>query len=210
MGTRGGGAGRLVFKDVEVPVENMIGSEGDGGMIFYQMMYPERMTSAAGILGMARASLEIAGRYSTKRKSFGKPIKSFQAVSFKIADALLKLDAARAITYMAARALDTSQDKPGLCRRLVSEAKRFSTEECYKSIDLSLQVMGGIGYTNVYPIERLLRDARLASIWTGTSEIMNLIIQHEFYKELATTKKNYRNVELDAKEANAEEEKVFD
>lgn len=209
MGTRGGGAGRLVFKDVVVPSENIIGEEGDGGKIFYQMMYPERMTSAAGILGMARASIEVAARYSNKRKAFGKPIRKFQGVSFKIADGITKLDASRAITFMAAQALDTNQDNPGLCRRLVSEAKRIATEECYKAIDLSLQVMGGIGYTNVYPIEKMFRDARLASIWTGTSEIMNLIIQHEYYSELNGEQMG-RNIEKDAQEAFAEEEKIYE
>ncbi len=209
MGTRGGGAGRLVFKDVEVPSSNIIKAEGAGGEIFYQMMYPERMTSAGGILGMARSSLEVATRYSTRRKAFGRPIQKFQGVSFKLADALMKLDASRAITYMAAEALDKYQSNPGLCRRLVSEAKRFATEECYKSIDLSLQVMGGIGYTNVYPIEKMFRDARLASIWTGTSEIMNLIIQHEYFKEIKAGISG-RDIEFDAREAYAEDEKIYE
>ncbi len=209
MGTRGGGAGRLVFDNTKVPEENLIGNEGDGGKIFYQMMYPERMTSAAGILGMADASLRIASRYSSKRQAFGKPIRSFQAVSFKIAEGITLLDSARATVYMAARALDEYQDHPALCRRLVSEAKRVATEQCYKVIDLALQVMGGIGYTNVYPIERFFRDARLSTIWTGTSEIMNLIIQHEYYKEVIDTSSLQRDAELDAKEAFAEEEKVY-
>ncbi len=209
MGTRGGGAGRLVFKDVKVPVENIIGYEGQGGEIFNQMMYPERMTSAGGILGMARASLEVAAKYSSKRIAFGRPISKFQGVSFKIADALTKLDASRAITFMAAKALDENHDNPGLCRRLVSEAKRVATEECYSSIDLSLQVMGGIGYTTVYPIEKMFRDARLASIWTGTSEIMNLIIQHEYYSELKLNKNTSRDIELDAKAAFENDEKIY-
>ncbi|MCY3414589.1 MAG: acyl-CoA/acyl-ACP dehydrogenase [Candidatus Heimdallarchaeota archaeon] len=209
MGTRGGGAGRLLFKDMRVPKENMIGAEGDGGNIFYQMMYPERMTSAAGILGMARASIEVAAKYSTKRKAFGRSISKFQGVNFKIADALVKLDASRGITFMAAQALDVNQEEAGLCRRLVSEAKRVATEECYKAIDLSLQIMGGIGYTNVYPIEKMFRDARLASIWTGTSEIMNLIIQHEYYKDLKNGT-DARDIETDAPEAFVDEEKIYE
>ncbi len=210
MGTRGGGAGRLVFDKVRVPAENLVGNEGDGGKIFYQMMYPERMTSAAGILGMADASLRIATRYSSKRKAFGRPIRAFQGVSFKIAEGITLLDSARAMVYMAAKALDEYQDQPALCRRLVSEAKRVATEQCYRVIDLALQVMGGIGYTNVYPIERFFRDARLSTIWTGTSEIMNLIIQHEYYKEVLDAKRFQRDTELDAKEAFASEEKVFE
>nr|MDO8115313.1 acyl-CoA dehydrogenase family protein [Candidatus Sigynarchaeota archaeon] len=210
LGTRGGGAGRLMLNKVRVPKENVIGKVGDGGKIFYQMMIPERMTSAAGILGGARAALDVAAEYSTKRKQFGQHINEFQAVSFKIADSIMLLDAARAIVYMAARAIDTGQ--PGsICRRLVSEAKRFSTEKAWDIVNMAMQVTGGIGYTQVYPIEKILRDARLSMIWTGTSEIMNLIIQHEFYKELGErkAKKDERDIEKDALE-DANEEKVFD
>ena len=95
MGTRGGGAGRLYFKDVKVPAENVVVKEGAGAMIFNQMMYPERMTSAAGAIGMANSCLQVASRYTTKRKAFGKPIQAFQAVRFKVADALCLIDSAR-------------------------------------------------------------------------------------------------------------------
>jgi alkylation response protein AidB-like acyl-CoA dehydrogenase len=210
MGTRGGGAGRLYFKDVEVPAENVVLGVGEGGRIFYQMMYPERMTSAAGPLGMMRACLDIAGKYTTKRKAFGSVINKFEAVSFKIADSLCLLDSARATVHMAAQALDTHQDDPSLCRRLVSEAKRVSTENGMAAISNCMQVMGGIGYTNIYPIEKMLRDVRLASIWTGTSEIMNLIIQHEFYKNFEQDAKAVRDIEPDAAEAGAEEEKIYE
>ena len=213
MGTRGGGAGRLYFKDVQVPAENIILGEGEGGRIFNQMMYPERMTSAAGVIGMVNGSLSVASKYSTQRKAFGKPIRKFQAVSFKIADALCLNDSSRGILYIAANALDKHQDNSSLCRRLVSEAKRVSTENAYKAIDNCMQVMGGIGYSNVYPIEKMLRDVRLASIWTGTSEIMNLIIQHEYFKQFAKKKaedSTFRDIENDATEAEAADEKIFE
>lgn len=169
MGTRGGGAGRLRFKDVQVPVENIIGNEGDGGKIFYQMMVPERMTTASGILGTARAGLRIAAKYSSKRKAFGKIIKSFEAVSFNVAESITLLDAARNQVYNTATAIDKGAP-PNVQRRLVSESKKFSTEACWKVINNAMQVMAGIGYTTVYPIERLLRDARLSMIWTGTNK----------------------------------------
>ncbi|NMA67898.1 MAG: acyl-CoA/acyl-ACP dehydrogenase, partial [Desulfitobacterium sp.] len=123
MGTRGGGTGRVVFRDVKVPVENIIGEEHGASKIFYQMMVPERMTSAAGALGTARAALDVAARYSTKRKAFGKKIKDFQGVNFKIAESLTRLDAARALVYTAARAIDAGIDS-GRARRYVSEAKK--------------------------------------------------------------------------------------
>ncbi|MBD3213755.1 MAG: acyl-CoA dehydrogenase [Candidatus Lokiarchaeota archaeon] len=208
MGTRGGGAGRLKFDNVRVPEENLIGNEGDGGKIFYQMMVPERLTTAAGILGTARACLRIATKYSSKRKAFGKVIKKFEAVSFKIAEGITLLDACRNQVYNTATAIDMGAT-PQVQRRCVSESKKFSTEKCWEVINLAMQVMGGIGYSTVYPIERLLRDARLAMIWTGTSEIMSLIIQHEYYDELLSEKWLGRDVEQDALEAEAEEEKHF-
>ena len=210
MGTRGGGAGRLYFKDIEVPAENVILGEGMGSKIFYQMMYPERMTSGAGAVGMGRAAIKMAAEYASKRKAFGKEIRRFEGVSFKLADALCWVDSSSSTLYTAARALDTSQDNPSMCRRLVSEAKRVCTENCYSAIDACLQVMGGIGYSNVYPIEKLFRDARLASIWTGTSEIMNLIIQHEFYQEIAKKPLIKRDIEADAQEAEAADEKIYE
>ncbi|MHB9012155.1 MAG: acyl-CoA dehydrogenase family protein [Ignavibacteriaceae bacterium] len=213
MGTRGGGTGRIVFRDVRVPKENLIGKENDANEIFNQMMIPERMTSAAGALGMARAALEIAARYSNKRKAFGQKIRSFEAVSFMIADSLAKLDAARALVHATAQAIDSSVDA-SLQRRLVSESKKFATDTAWEIINKAMQVMGGIGYTSVFPIERLLRDARLIMIWTGTNEIMDLVIQHEYYKQLLTPdgefmEKNLRDIEADAADSEKSEEKVY-
>ncbi|MHA1617859.1 MAG: acyl-CoA dehydrogenase family protein [Promethearchaeota archaeon] len=209
MGCRGGGTGRLYFRDVRVPAGNIILGEGEGGRIFNQMMYPERMTSASGIIGMAKGCIDIASRYAMKRIAFGKPIRKFQGVSFKLADAICLTDSARALVYTAAKALDTNQ-VPTICRRLVSEAKRVSTESCYKAIDNCLQVLGGIGYTNVFPVEKMFRDARLASIWTGTSEIMNLIIQHEHFQQYRTKAPDHRNIEDDAAESEAPDEKIYE
>lgn len=208
MGTRGGGAARIKFTDVKVPKENLISAEGAGGRIFYQMMVPERLTTAAGSLGSARTCLHIATKYSTRRKAFGQEIKNFQGVSFKIADSITLLDAARSIVLNTAKSIDAGA--PGAVqRRLVSESKKFSTKACWKVINNSMQVMGGIGYTTVYPLERILRDSRIGEIWTGTTEIMNLIIQHEYYKDLLSEKWLDRDVEKDAIDADAEEEKHF-
>ncbi len=211
MGTRGGGAGRIVFDDCVVPKENLIGEENGAAPIFYQMMIPERLTSAAGAIGTARAALEVAARYTTRRKAFGKTINKFQAVSFRIADSLTMLDAARGIVLGAAKAVDGGA-APSLSRRLVSEAKKFATEAAWQVVNNAMQVMGGIGYTNVYPIERLVRDIRLAMIWTGTNEIMNLIIQHEYYRELEKKIEAgvVRDVERDSHEADRVEEKVYE
>jgi acyl-CoA dehydrogenase len=209
MGTRGGGTGRVYFQDVRVPVENLIGQEHGGYDIFNQMMVPERMTSAAGALGLARVALEISARYANRRKAFGQKIREFEGVSFKIADSLTLLDAARALVHQTAREIDVIGNS-GYIRRKVSEAKKFATDTAWTVINNAMQVMGGIGYTNVYPIERLLRDARLMTIWTGTNEIMSLVIQHEYYKELLSSTPSARDVEEDALNAFAEGEKVYE
>ena len=201
LGTRGGGTGRIVFRDVKVPKENLVGEENGAAVIFNRMMIPERLTSAGGALGMARAALDVAVRYSSRRKAFGRHIREFQGVSFKVADAIMDLDAARGLTYLAAKMADSGRD----ARRLVSEAKRFSTEMAWRVVNHAMQILGGIGYTHVFPVERLLRDIRLIMIWTGTSEIMNLIIQHEYYKEVLKGRENERLIERDATDYDEEE-----
>ena len=209
LGTRGGGTGRLVFRDARVPAGNLVGAENGAGEIFYRMMIPERMTSAAGAIGMGRAALEVAARYSDQRRAFGEKIRRFEAVGFKVADAATLLDAARGLVYGAARSVDAGDD-PRRSRRLVSEAKKFATDAAWQVINNAMQIMGGIGYTDVYPIERLLRDARLIMIWTGTNEVMDLIIQHEYYREVLPGRPGVRDVEPDAPAAEQAEEKVYE
>jgi alkylation response protein AidB-like acyl-CoA dehydrogenase len=211
MGCRGGGTARLLFQNVKVPSGNIVGKINCGREIFNTMMVPERLGTAAMGLGSARAALEIATDYSTKRKAFGMPIRSFQGVNFQIAESVILLDAARSLIYTTARAVDAGADAHRV-RRMVSESKKFATEACQGVINRAMQILGGIGYTNVFPIERMARDIRLASIWVGTNEIMNMIIQSEWYrehqKEFLASKK--RIVEADALHAEDEEEKVYE
>jgi alkylation response protein AidB-like acyl-CoA dehydrogenase len=205
LGTRGGGTGRLVFRNVRVPRKNLIGELHGAYGIFNKMMVPERLLSAAGAVGAARAALEVAARYSTRRKAFGKTINSFEAVSFMVADSAAMLDASRSLCYTSARLADSGAD----ARRLVSEAKKIATEFGWEIINKAMQIMGGIGYTTVYPIERLLRDGRLSMIWTGSNEIMNLLIQHEYYKELDAVSAQTRDVEDDALNPEQADEKHY-
>jgi len=209
MGTRGGGTGRIYFRDVRVPAENLIGDLNHGGEIFYRMMIPERLTSAAGAIGMARAALEVAARYGDRRKAFGARIRVFEGVSFKVADSVTLLDAARGLVYATAHAADNDSNASRV-RRLVSESKKFATDAAWQVVNHAMQIMGGIGYTNIYPVERLLRDSRLIMIWTGTNEIMDLVIQHEYYKDLLSYGPAGRDVEMDAPQADQAEEKVYE
>jgi len=205
LGCRGTGVGRLVFRNCRVPKENLIGKLGYGALIFDRMMIPERLTSAAASIGGGRAALEIAIRYSDRRVAFGRKIRKFQAVSFMIADAMTRLDAARGLVYGAAKTVDKGMPH----RRLVSEAKKFATEASWSIVNTAMQVMGGIGYTNVYPLERYLRDSRLCLIWTGTSQIMDALIQHETFAELLGDLSDRRNVEMDAMGIDAQKEKCY-
>lgn len=211
MGTRGGGTGRLVFRDAPVPVGNVLGGEsgiGNGTKVFHRMMVPERMTSACGAVGMGRAAIEIAARYADRRKAFGQKIRQFEAVSFKVAESVTLLDAARALDYAVCRAVDAGEN-PDKVRRLVSEAKKFSTETAWTVVNHAMQILGGIGYTDIFPVERLLRDVRLITIWTGTNEIMDLVIQHEYFREFLANKSTARDVESDARGAEYPEEKEY-
>lgn len=211
LGCRGIGTARIVFKDVEVPDEYRVGEVNKARQIFNRMMVPERLTSAAAAIGAARPALELAIKYSDKRKAFGRKIREFQAVSFKVAESLTKLDAARALTHTAARAVDLydaglSKEDP---RRLVSEAKYFATQAAWEVVNDAMQILGGIGYTQVYPIERMLRDIRLGIIWTGSNEIMKLLVQHEAYRLMQLPSRD-RDFEMDAMEWYKEVEKVFE
>lgn len=211
MGCRGGGASRLVFEDVRVPRENLLGELNGGLAIFNTMMIPERLATAAMTIGAARPALDVATRYTRNRRVFGKKISEFQGVSFQVAEAAMLLDASRAMAFAAARAVDT-ESSPAIIRRLVSQSKKFITESCQKVAHNAMQVMGGIGYTNIFPVERIVRDLRLASIWTGTNEVMSMITAHEWYRESEQAREQglVRDVEFDACESGAEDEKIYD
>jgi len=210
MGCRGGGTGRIIFRNVKVPRENIVGKVQGAYDVFNTMMIPERLGTAAMTIGAARPALEIATEYTSRRKAFGQIINQFEGVSFQVAEAAMLLDAARAMAYVTARAVDEGASMNRI-RRMVSESKKFITESCQKVVHNSMQVMGGIAYTNVFPLERIYRDIRLASIWTGTSEVMAMIAGHEWYREYFQEKsrRKTRDHEQDAAES-SEDEKVYD
>lgn len=212
MGVRGGGAGRLILKDVRVPERYALNGINGGYDVFVRMMIPERLGTAAMTLGSVRPAIEIATRYTSKRKAFGFPIQMFQAVGFKVADCVMLLDSARSMVYTTCRAVDSGTVHPGRIRRMVSQSKKYVTEAAWEIANKCMQVVGGIGYTNVYPLERIVRDIRLSMIWVGSNEIMQLIIQNEWYKEYFKTlvKEDVRDVEGDALNAHETEEKVYE
>jgi butyryl-CoA dehydrogenase len=212
MGVRGGGAGRVTFNDVRVPERFALNGINGGFTVFTRMMIPERLGTASMTVGSVRPALEIATRYTMRRKAFGRQIRDFQAVGFKVADSSVLLDAARSMVYATCLAADSGAVGSGRIRRMVSGTKKFVTESAWEIANNCMQVLGGIGYTRVFPIERIVRDIRLSMIWVGTNEIMQLIVQNEWYKEYeeAASKEPVRNVEGDAEAADESDEKVYD
>jgi butyryl-CoA dehydrogenase len=212
MGVRGGGAGRVIFDDVRVPERFALNGVNNGFEVFIRMMIPERLGTAAMTIGSARPALEIATKYTSRRKAFGQEIKNFQAVGFKVADSAMLMDAARSMVYSTCLAIDSGKVHAGRIRRMVSETKKFVTETAWNVVNNCMQVVGGIGYTSVFPLERIVRDIRLSMIWVGTNEIMQLIIQNEWYKEFekVISKEPLRDVENDAVGAHEAEEKIYE
>ncbi len=212
MGVRGGGAGRLLLDEVRVPERYALNGINKGFEILMTNMIPERLGTAAMTIGSVRPALEIATSYTSRRKAFGQPIMNFQAVGFKVADCSMTMDAMRSMAYTTALAIDSGKADDGKIRRMVSQTKKFITEGAWQVANNCMQVMGGIGYTNVFPIERILRDIRLSMIWVGTNEIMQHIIQTEWYKENEQNmKKNAtRDVENDAVSAHETDEKIYE
>jgi len=179
LGMHGANVVHLRFRNVDVPEENVVGGLHRGFPILLDELDRERPAVAAGMLGIARAAFESAVEYSSKREQFGRPIKEFEGVSFKLADMLVKLEASRLLILKAARLLDEGK----LARLEGAIAKLFATESAFEITHQALQVHGGIGYTKDLPIERYFRDARFMMIGGGTSEIMRFLIQREIYKK---------------------------
>ena len=172
----------MVFKNVKVPHTNLLGQEGQGWEILTAMLNCERVIISAAFIGAAQACLEIAAGYSSERVAFHKPIRNWEGISYKIADMMVTIESARLLVIQAARMIDMrlKADKE------VAIAKLVSTEGGFKVINEAMQIMGGIGYTTDYPVERHFRDARLGLLAAGSSEMMRLIIQREVYNEFVT------------------------
>lgn len=179
LGQHGAKVSHLKFENVRVPKENLIGRENEGFKVLMDELDRERVCIAAQALGYARTPFEAAIRYSNERSQFDKKIKSFEGVSFKIAEAAMKIEAAKLMTLEAARMLD----KGVSATKQATMAKVYSTETAFEVSSNALQILGGIGYTREYPVERMLRDSRLMMIGGGTAEVLRFLIQREVYKE---------------------------
>tara|TARA_E500000081_G_scaffold42538_1_gene46082 strand:- start:1491 stop:2630 length:1140 start_codon:yes stop_codon:yes gene_type:complete len=161
------------FDNCEIPIDNLVGNEGDGFKIAMKGLDGGRVNIAACSLGGARAALEASLNYAADRKQFGKTLDKFQVTQFKLADMATELEASRLMVLRAACALD-SHDKQ--VTKLCAMAKRYATDVCSEICNMALQIHGGYGYLKDFPLERLVRDLRVHQILEGTNEIMRVII----------------------------------
>ena len=175
LGMRGSDTGELVFEDCEVPEENIMGPENGGAGVLMSGLDYERAVLAAGPLGIMQAALDSVLPYVRERKQFGKPIGTFQLMQGKVADMYVALNSARAYVYAVARACDAGRTT----RFDAAGAILLASENAVKTSLEAIQALGGAGYTKDYPVERLLRDAKLYDIGAGTNEIRRYLIGRE-------------------------------
>ena len=164
------------FDNCEIPIDNIVGNEGDGFKIAMKGLDGGRVNIAACSLGGARAALEASLSYASDRKQFGKSIDQFQATQFKLADMATELEASRLMVLRAAASLDSKDTQ---ATKYCAMAKRFATDICSDICNEALQIHGGYGYLKDFPLERLVRDLRVHQILEGTNEIMRVIISRK-------------------------------
>ncbi|MBB6176176.1 hypothetical protein HNQ82_000987 [Anoxybacillus tengchongensis] len=172
MGLHGSRTVQLSFEDMRVPAENLLGQEGDGFKIAMANLDSGRIGIAAQSLGIAEAALEHATNYAKERIQFGKPIAEQQGIAFKLADMATNVEAAKLLVYHAAFLRSNGM----LCGKEASMAKLFASKTAMENAIEAVQIFGGNGYTEDYPVERLFRDAKVCEIYEGTTEIQRLVI----------------------------------
>jgi len=175
MGQRASNTAEVIFEDVKVPEENLLGKEGIGFVIAMKTLDKTRAPVGAAGVGVAKAALQYAIDYAKTRIQFGKPIALFQHIAFQIAQMAMEINAARLLVWHAAWLLD--QGKP--CGKESAMAKAYGSDVAMRVTTESLQILGGYGYMKDYPMEKLMRDAKLLQIYEGTNEIQRMIISRE-------------------------------
>ncbi|TFG07305.1 acyl-CoA dehydrogenase [Candidatus Thorarchaeota archaeon] len=178
MGHRASTTSAVMFRDVEVPAENMLGSEGEGFKIAMQTFAMTRPSIAAFATGLARAAMEYAREYVNKREAFGQKLREFEVIQFKLAEMYMKIEASRLLYLKAAWTADNGEDST----IPASVAKAIATDVAMEVASEAVQIHGGYGYIDQYPLEKLFRDAKLYQIYEGTSEIQRLILGRHVLK----------------------------
>lgn len=178
LGIKGSSTTELIFKDVLLPEENLLGQEGKGFKIAMNTLDGGRIGIAAQGLGIAQGALDEAIKYTKERKQFGKPLSAFQNTQFSLAVLRTKIDAARLLTYRAA----ILKDKGLPYSTEAAMAKLYTSDVAMESTRTSMQLLGGYGYTREYPLERMYRDAKITEIYEGTSEVQKMVIAASLLK----------------------------
>ena len=173
MGIRGSSTCELIFDNVKVPKENLLGKRGDGFKIAMKTLDGGRVGIAAQALGIAEGALDTTVAYVKSRKQFGRPISAFQNTQFQLADMATKVAAAKALVYAAVNA---KQNKLPTLSVNAAQAKLFAAEVAMEVTTKAVQLHGGYGYTREYPVERMMRDAKITEIYEGTSEVQRMVI----------------------------------
>lgn len=179
LGMRSSETTQLIFDNCKVPVENLIGNEGEGFTQAMKILEGGRISIAALSVGLAQGCLDAALAYSKERKQFGKTISEFQAIQFKFADIATDIEAARLMTYKAARMKDQNKN----IHDIAAKAKLFASEVATRAANEAVQIFGGYGFIKDYPVEKFYRDVKLLTIGEGTSEVQRLVIARNLMKD---------------------------
>jgi alkylation response protein AidB-like acyl-CoA dehydrogenase len=173
MGIRGSPTGQPIFDGVRVPAENLIGEENQGFKVAMETLDRSRLGVAAQAVGIAQGATDYAAGYASERQQFGRPIASFQGIQFKLAEMETRTAAARELLYRACAKVDRGEPDIG---KYSAMAKLFASDTAMWVTTEAVQVLGGYGYVNEYPVERMMRDAKITQIYEGTNEIQRLVI----------------------------------
>ena len=180
MGIRASATRELVFQDCRVPRTSLLAKEGMGFLVAMKTLDQSRPGVASQALGIAQGAMDKAVEYSRERHQFGKPISAFQGIQFMLADMATQVEAARALTYAAARSIDAGEKDVS---RLSAMAKVFASDTAMKVTTDAVQVLGGYGYMKEYPVEKMMRDAKITQIYEGTNQIQREVIALGLIKE---------------------------
>jgi len=182
MGIKGSTTGEIFFNDCVVPADNLLGSEGEGFAIAMRILDRSRPGVAAQGLGLAQGATDFALEYAKSRESFGRPIAEHQLVGGMLAEMETKCEAARGLLYRCGQMIDDGVDGPELTK-ISAMAKLFCTDVAMDVTTNAVQVLGGYGYMQEYPVERMMRDAKITQIYEGTNQIQRLVIAREMLRE---------------------------
>jgi hypothetical protein len=180
LGMRSSDTAELIFDNVEVPEENLIGNEGEGFKQAMSILDGGRIAIAALALGIAEGALDASIKYTKERKQFGKSLLEFQATQFKLAEMATDIDAAKLLIYRAAKMKENGEQ----INKVAAMAKLFASEIAVKATNEAVQMHGGYGFTKDFPVEKLYRDVKLLTIGEGTSEVQRMVIARNILKEL--------------------------